>query len=708
MQTSSKSLENEESPSTFESIKKDIQGFSLKSKLTATKPVHFFRITNLDKHYVERLQARELANKKFQKRFILGKKRTLLAVYSAHVTSRNLPKFGKLYVGLGVVCFKCSLPGISTVMILPIEDIEKCRFEESSKLSFANLTFDIKGHEAINFEFNGRSIRDDCMKIIDSQLGSSNAELLKNDFSDEYIALLSEYSLENALLDSKPSEAELKALVIGDARIKMYEDGLRAATGIDTPILLGETLLTTTEVKPSTSLHFVLLTIGSRGDVQPFVALGKGLISEGHTVTIATHEEFEDFVTKNGLMFRAVAGNPTDLMLLMVEHGTMSVAFLKEAGSKFRGWINDLLRSSWDACQGADIIIESPSAMAGAHVAEAMGVAYMRAFTMPWTRTHAYPHAFLVPDKPMGGSYNYFTHVLFENVFWTGISGQVNKWRVDDLKLPKTNLKRLQQAKIPFLYNISPCVFPPATDFYDWVKVTGYWFLNEGSTQDYQPPSDLQDFMDKAKRDKKPLVYIGFGSIVVKDSKTLTQSVVDGVLKADVRCILNKGWLDRHTDDKDAHKSEIELPSEVYSLESIPHDWLFPRIDVAVHHGGSGTTGASVRLGIPTIIKPFFGDQFFFAADIEARGIGLELKQLNADSLSKALTKAATDKEMKKRAKEFGEKVGHEDGVTRAIVSIYEQFEYSRSLISAKQVYNAKHGDASSDEEGEEGKEEED
>ena len=115
--------------------------------------------------------------------------------------------------------------------------------------------------------------------------------------------------------------------------------------------------------------------------------------------------------------------------------------------------------------------------------------------------------------------------------------------------------------------------------------------------------------MKKASRDKKKIVYIGFGSIVVKDAKSLTKAVVSAVRRADVRCILNKGWSDR-LDNKDKNEIEIELPPEIYNSGTIPHDWLFPRIDAAVHHGGSGTTGATMRAGIPTIIKPFLGISF--------------------------------------------------------------------------------------------------
>lgn len=193
--------------------------------------------------------------------------------------------------------------------------------------------------------------------------------------------------------------------------------------------------------------------------MQPYIALAKGLLAENHKVKIVTHEEFKPWVESYGIEFATIAGNPAELMSLMVTHKSLSVGFLKEAKEKFTGWIGDLLQSSWNACQDADVLIESPSAMAGIHIAEKLQIPYFRAFTMPWTRTRAYPHAFVVPEQKRGGSYNYLTHIIFENVFWKGISGEVNKWREQVLMLPKTNLERLEQNKVPFLYNVSPTVF---------------------------------------------------------------------------------------------------------------------------------------------------------------------------------------------------------------------------------------------------------
>lgn len=664
--------------------------YSVGTHWSAT-PNHYFE---LGKYYVNKVQERDSSQRNFQSHFSTNSK--LLASYYGHLL-RTVPVYGKVYVSETDVCFRSLLPGVSTKMVLPMTDIEEVRASRGSRLTYHGLRLIVRGSEELDLEFGSSKSRDDFQKVVLSvlerlhskegfrpepyQWGSNfEVELYKTrmEYSDSENREIQQY---DNLIDIKFAEKKIEM-----ARVRMFEDRLMAASGLDVPIILEDSPFFKTELRPSTSYNITLLTIGSRGDVQPYIALGKGLVKEGHNVTIATHAEFGDWIKTFGLGFKEIAGDPAELMSFMVTHNSMSVGFLKNAQQKFRSWISKLLTTSWEACQGSDILIESPSAMSGIHIGEALGIPYFRAFTMPWTRTRAYPHAFFVPEQKKGGSYNYLTHVLFENIFWKGISGQVNKWRVEELDLPKTNLYRLQQTRVPFLYNVSPAILPPSVDFPDWIKVTGYWFLDEGSG-DYKPPEELVQFMKKASRDKKKIVYIGFGSIVVKDAKSLTKAVVSAVRRADVRCILNKGWSDR-LDNKDKNEIEIELPPEIYNSGTIPHDWLFPRIDAAVHHGGSGTTGATMRAGIPTIIKPFFGDQFFYATRIEDLGAGIALKKLTAKTLGDALVKATHDLKIIDKAKRVSQQIKHEHGVLSAIESIYSELEYSRNLILIKDIHN--------------------
>lgn len=674
---------------------KNIKAITHVSNILSPNPSHYRKVSEEDPYYVADHTTQEVSSRHFREHFSLNNERFLIASYHCHLR-RSLPVYGKLYLGNDDLCFRSLLPGVSTRMILPLKDIETCTKEKGMNLAYSGLVLEVKGHEELFFEYSSQKARDDCIMMILQQLerihGNETWEPKPHQWGRNYATEVSKKRDEvfSTNREPKASEAILSTKMastrIENARLKLFEDKVNSAIGLDVPIILEDSPFFKMEIKPSTSFNITLLTIGSRGDVQPYIALGKGLMAEGHNVTIATHDEFKPWILKHKMKFREIAGNPTELMSLMVSHGSLSVAFFKEASTKFRGWINELLSTSWQACQGADILIESPSAMAGVHIAEALGIPYMRAFTMPWTRTRAYPHAFIVPDQKKGGSYNYLTHVMFENVFWKGISTQVNRWRVEELELPRTNLFKLQQSKVPFLYNVSSSIFPPSVDFPDWIKVTGYWFLDEGTAEDYDAPEKLVAFMKKAHEDGKKLVYIGFGSIVVDNAKVLTEAIVEAVLDADVRCILNKGWSDRLLEHKEG--IEIQLPEEIYNSGTIPHDWLFPRIDAAVHHGGSGTTGATLRAGLPTIIKPFFGDQFFYASRVEEIGVGISLKKLNAKSLAKALVTATGDLKMIEKAQKTKIKIELEDGVMTAVECIYSELEYARNLIASKQQQN--------------------
>lgn len=663
--------------SKLKSIKLSVQAVSTMGGIWSTDPQHYENIGLEDPYFVADEYERQNAVANYQKNFSLTQDTFLVASYYAYLR-RSLPVYGKLYLGNDRLCFRSLFPGVSTQMIIPIKDIDSC-------LKSKSLTFGIKvitqGRDDLILEFATRKTRDDAFNMVWQKMEKfgierpqSTLESVTNLSQDDDTALILEKSEK-----LKEDAIELAKKKIRAARLRLLEDKVGAASGIDFPIVLEDSPFEFKEVVPTISYNITLLTIGSRGDVQPYIALGKGLLAEGHNVTIATHLGFKDWILKHGLQFKEVAGNPAELMALMVTHGSMSVSFLREASAKFRGWITELLDSSWKACEGTDILIESPSAMGGIHIAEALGIPYMRAFTMPWTRTRAYPHAFIVPDGKRGGSYNLLTHVMFENIFWKGISSQVNRWRVETLGLSRTNLVKLQQSRIPFLYNISPSIFPPAVDFPDWIKVTGYWFLNEGS-EDYEPPKALVEFIETARANNEKIVYIGFGSIVVKDVKKLTKAVVEAVVELGVKCILNKGWSDRL--NRPTEEEEIKFPAQIYNSGNVPHDWLFNQIDAAVHHGGSGTTGATIRAGLPTIIKPFFGDQFFYASRVEELGAGIALKNLNAKSLAKAINSITTNPRYLRRAQAFALAMQNETGVLNAVAAIYSELAYSKSIIT--------------------------
>lgn len=585
---------------------------------------------------------------RFRAHFALPDTERLQATYFGYIL-RVLPLYGKIYISDQSFCFRSLLPGTRTKLILPLRDIETVHKEKGFRFGYSGLVVVIRGHEELFFEFRQSDIRDDCAVTLLQDLET-------NRFLEE--------------AESQPGEAE------EDDEYVAERDALKTARQEEYPehelemphdvssmpnaptILLEDTDASFLSFKPQTPMKITCLTIGSRGDVQPYIALCKGLLAEGHKPRIATHGEFQGWVESHGIEFTKVEGDPAELMRLCIENGTFTLSFLREANSTFRGWLDELLDSAYTACEGSDLLIESPSAMAGIHIAEKLQIPYFRAFTMPWTRTRAYPHAFIMPEHKMGGAYNYMTYVMFDNIFWKATAQQINRWRNKTLGLPNTSLEKMQPNKVPFLYNFSPCVVAPPLDFSDWIRITGYWFLDEGT--EYVPPKELADFIQKARDDGKKLVYVGFGSIIVNDPVKMTKEVIEAVLKADVRCILSKGWSDRISSKEDPSKKrpeEPEMPPEIHVIKSAPHDWLFKQIDAAAHHGGSGTTGASLRAGLPTIIRPFFGDQYFFASRVEDLGVGVWVKKWGTNSFGRALWEVTRNERMIVKARVLGEQI---------------------------------------------------
>ncbi|CAN8104902.1 unnamed protein product [Discula destructiva] len=625
------------------------------------------------------------AEQRFQAHFALPVNERLRATSFGYFV-RVLPLYGKFYVSDRTICFRSILPGTRTKLILPIEDIENVSKSNGFRLGYSGLVITIRRHEELFFEFGDKEHRDDLAVFLHRGIenrtflqGSADAGDEANEEAERAIA--EQKALEAARQEEFPEhEPHFKQQIPSGPEAVVFDD-VKASM---------------VDFKPTKPLHFTCLTIGSRGDVQPYIALCKGLIADGHKAKIATHAEFKDWIEGHGIEFGMVEGDPADLMRLCIENGTFTVAFLQKASSTMRTWLDGLLATSWAACQGTDVLIESPSAMAGIHIAEKMRIPYFRAFGMPWTRTRTYPHAFLTPERKLGGSFNIATYAMFDYVFWQGTARQINNWRKSMLHLPSTSLVKLKPNHVPFLYNFSPEVVPPPMDFSDWIRVTGYWFLDEGG-KDWTPPAELVAFISKAREDGKKLVYIGFGSIILDNPAKFTREIIDAVVKADVRCILSKGWSDRLDATVDPGSAEtqsqvgvteVPLPSEIYPIKSAPHDWLFNQIDAAAHHGGSGTTGASLRAGIPTIVRPFFGDQFFFGGRVEDLGVGILLKKWGAKSFARALWEATNSERMIVKARALGERIRKENGVDTAIQCIYRDMSYAMDLIEAKASKN--------------------
>ncbi|KAJ4066652.1 hypothetical protein NW756_010163 [Fusarium oxysporum] len=447
-------------------------------------------------------------------------------------------------------------------------------------------------------------------------------------------------------------------------------------------------------------LNVVIQVVGSRGDVQPFVALGKVLKDTyGHRVRLATHPNFKNFVLENGLEFFSIGGDPSQLMSFMVKNPGLMPGFgslLKGDVGQRRRDVTEYIQGCWRSCYKAgdgmshdatgdgtsepaaspfiaDCIIANPPSFAHIHCAERLGIPLHIMFTMPYSPTQAFPHplANIQSSNTDPQLTNYISYAMIELLAWQGLSDIINRFRAKCLGLDPVSViwapGMLQRLKIPHTYCWSPALIPKPKDWGSQISISGFYFLNLASN--YTPSLDLQAFLDAGP----PPVYIGFGSIVLRDPNAMTDLIFEAVRKTGQRVLLSKGWGGMGAD-------ELRIPDGVFMLGNVPHDWLFKHVSCVVHHGGAGTTAAGIKAGRPTVVVPFFGDQPFWGAMVSQAGAGpdpIPHKQLTADRLADAINFCLKSESLE-RAKELASKIIAERGCDIGAQSLHQHLEVNR------------------------------
>nr|WP_255578904.1 glycosyltransferase [Deinococcus sp. RIT780] len=403
-----------------------------------------------------------------------------------------------------------------------------------------------------------------------------------------------------------------------------------------------------------------MIALGSRGDVQPYVALGLGLRRAGHAVRLASHEAFRALVTGAGLEFAPMRGDVQEVvnspeMRAALAGGNMLAINRVSARATQQGallWAEDGLVAARDA----DLLV---AGIGGLNVAQALSeklrVPLVEAHVVPFHPTRAFPGAIFPPATArLGGWANRLSHVLTRQVMWQMFRSADSRARREVLGLSPAPLPGPRPLRpLPTLHGISPAVLPRPADWDAAQHLTGYWFLPQEA---WTPLPALEAFLNAGP----PPVSIGFGSMTTPDPQATTRAVVRALERSGQRAVLLSGW---------GGLSAADVPDSVFVTDSVPHDWLFPRVAAVVHHGGAGTTAAGLAAGVPNVVVPFFGDQPFWGDRVQRLGVGpapVPRRALNERTLADALTRAVTDAGMKERAAALGARIRTEDGVARA------------------------------------------
>jgi sterol 3beta-glucosyltransferase len=418
-----------------------------------------------------------------------------------------------------------------------------------------------------------------------------------------------------------------------------------------------------------------ILASGTRGDVQPYVALGKGLRDAGYTVQILTSDDFEALVTDAGLAFRSTGGS-LEAILQQPEwrRTTEGGNFLKimarmKAAGKRRA--EEIARSTPPLLAGSELLIAGMSGLAGGFsIAEKLAIPVVQAYLFPITPTGAFASP-LTPVQSLGGPLNRLSFHVMRQLLWQTVrDGDVATRQ--ELGLPAGSFRGpfqdLQRQRAPILYGYSRHVLPRPSDWDEDVRVVGYWFLD--SAPDWAPPPDLSAFLAAGP----PPVYVGFGSMGNRSPEDVTRLALAALATSGQRGVLASGW---------GGLAGTALPDTVHVIKSAPHGWLFPQMAAVVHHGGAGTTAAGLRAGVPSIVVPFFGDQPFWGRRIETLGVGpapIPRRRLTAERLAEAMSRAVSDAELRRRAADLGERIRAEDGVGQAVALVQQVAEGRKAI----------------------------
>lgn len=419
-------------------------------------------------------------------------------------------------------------------------------------------------------------------------------------------------------------------------------------------------------------MKILVTTFGTRGDIQPFVALGIGLKQAGHEVAICTSEGYRSFVEEYQLDYVFMSNELLQLSQDSLD-GTGGVVGTFKTVQKIPLAVRNMMDDEWNAALTfkPDLIIYHPKCLGSLHVAEKLNIPAIASLPLPfYTPTREFPVPFMSGIR-LGKWFNLLSYKIM------GLSSgmytkSTNDFRAKVLDMPPLErfpdlFVRSDGSPVPILYPYSPHVLPVPEDFPPHVHVTGYWFLD--SSDGWLPEPELVRFLEAGA----PPVYIGFGSMGGQGGYKRAKVVLNALKETGQRGLIASGWGGLKASD---------LPDNVFVLDAVPHDWLFPQVAAVVHHGGAGTTAAGLRAGKPSIICPFLGDQPFWGGLVQQLGVGpkpIPQKRLTADRLAEAIREAVQDVAMQNRADELGKKIRAEDGVARAVEIIGSIFKRSAS-----------------------------
>lgn len=414
-----------------------------------------------------------------------------------------------------------------------------------------------------------------------------------------------------------------------------------------------------------------LLTNGTRGDVIPYIALGEGLQNAGYKINIAAPIGFANLIQQrrgeitSPLQFSPYEGNPSDLLIEQGDQTPLTIGknfirsiqstnhFIKQARPLYK----KMLQTAFEACKGSDLIMYGLPTLWGSHIAEGLKIPAVRALLQPLAPTNDFASA-LLPFRFSIKGINWLSHIITIQLIYLSWRSEIHHARrtwfgLGSAPLLDSSLRHISAQPLT-LNGFSEQIVPRPQDWNEKQIITGYWRSSYGVES-----FASQKIEQLVARLQNPIA-ISFGSQNTKDISSALHLIEEALNQTNTQAILTipSKWHD-----------EIKSKN-IFPIDYVPHDWLYKKVKVAIHHGGAGTTSASLHAGIPTITLPLAIDQFFWGERVYKIGVGpkpIPQRKLTAEKLAHAIHLALTDEAMKARAKTVSKKLSLENGIQAAV-----------------------------------------
>jgi vancomycin aglycone glucosyltransferase len=414
-------------------------------------------------------------------------------------------------------------------------------------------------------------------------------------------------------------------------------------------------------------MRVLLAPHGTRGDVQPMVALALGLRERGHDVTFLAPDNFVEWIRGYGFAceadgvdveaaLRSPGGDLTSLRWQMQHFNNVLIPALFES----------FLRID----TGVDVIVGAGVQVAAPSIAEWKDIPFASVVFCPC----AVPNRDAPPPSVRTQSLpRWVNRLLWDLTLPLGgfaLRGAINKGRRRLGLAPTANpLSLLGQS--PVIVAADHEIGPLPDDVPRAVVGTDAWILDE------REPF-IEPRLDEFLAWDPPAIYVGFGSMVAKRVSTLAANVVDAARALGRRVVLSAGWA-----ELDRHVAEVD---DVLAIGPVPHDAVFPRVAAVVHHGGAGTTTAAARAGAPQVVLPHLLDQYYWARRVEQLGLGprgLPVDLVTADVLTERIETALEDWSIRERTRALAPAIAGRNGVSSAVDYLERLVQTSTSTTAA-------------------------